>query len=227
MGWCWEWSICQTPLLFAITMITFRVGPFFVFWICNQHYMWKYGSFKLDCKHGFNIVTNNLLTWRNNFKRKYFQLVMMVGQSTIVGLCMKNEDLEPCPYLYLDIHGCIQESMWAYQDWVFGVIEPHPPNKLIIHLGLNCDDKCYIIWCVGWRVYVVGSKWHITSQCVYFAFRIIVHFGVFFFPKTCFPQEEFSNEMFWNFLYILFIITLIFHFFLPIKFGEIWIFESA
>jgi len=23
---------------------------------------------------------------------------MMVGQSTIVGLCMKNEDLEPCPY---------------------------------------------------------------------------------------------------------------------------------
>jgi hypothetical protein len=115
------------------------------------------------------------------------------------------------PILYLDIHGCIQESMWAYQDWVFGVIEPHPPNKLIIHLGLNCDDKCYIIWCVGWRVYVVGSKWHITSQCVYFAFRIIVHFGVFFFfPKTCFPQEEFSNEMFWNFFFIVFIVVPIY-----------------
>jgi hypothetical protein len=31
-------------------------------------------------------------------KKKNYQLVMMVGQATIVGLCMKNEDLEPCPY---------------------------------------------------------------------------------------------------------------------------------
>ncbi len=59
-----------------------------------------------------------------------------------------------------------------------------------------------------------GSKQHITNQCVYFAFRTIVFFGGPFSQKTCFLQEEFSNEMFWNFFYFLFIISPICHFFL-------------
>jgi hypothetical protein len=43
-----------------------------------------------------------------------------------------------------------------------------------------------------------GSMWYTTRQHVYFAFRTIVLFGVFFHKK---------HEMFWNFLYIVFFIT--------------------
>ncbi len=56
-----------------------------------------------------------------------------------------------------------------------------------------------------------GSKWHITNQCVYIAFRTIVLFGVLFPKKHVFPKDEFSNEMFWNFLYIVFIVAPICH----------------
>jgi len=35
-----------------------------------------------------------------------------------------------------------------------------------------------------------------------------------FSQKTYFPKEEFSNEMFWNFLYIVFIVAPICHVFL-------------
>jgi len=76
-------------------------------------------------------------------------------------------------------------------------------------------------------IFFFGSKQHITSQCIYFAFRTIILFGVLFPKKTCFPQKEFSNEMLWNFLYIVFIVGPICHIFFTIKFGEIRIFESA
>jgi hypothetical protein len=35
-------------------------------------------------------------------------------------------------------------SLWVYQDWHCGVVEPQPLNKPFIHLSLNCGDKCYI-----------------------------------------------------------------------------------
>ncbi len=44
--------------------------------------------------------------------------------------------------------------------------------------------------------------------------------------KHVFLKDEFSNEMFWNFLYIVFIVPPYVIFFY-VKFGEIWIFESA
>jgi hypothetical protein len=53
----------------------------------------------------------------------------------------------------------------------------------------------------------IGSKWHLTSQHVYFAFRTIVLFAVLLPKKTCFHKEEFSNEIFWNILFILFVVA--------------------
>jgi hypothetical protein len=38
-----------------------------------------------------------------------------------------------------------------------GAIEPRPPNKLIINFGLNHDEKCHIIWCIGWGHCVVSQ----------------------------------------------------------------------
>jgi hypothetical protein len=63
-------------------------------------------------------------------------------------------------------------------------------------------------------IIIIGSKWHITNQCVYFAFKTIVFFEVFFYQKIGFPKQEISNEMFWNVLYIEFIVTPICHLFL-------------
>jgi len=59
-----------------------------------------------------------------------------------------------------------------------------------------------------------GFKCHIMNQCVYFSFKTIVFFGVLFPTKTCFCKEEFSNEMFFKKLYIVFIVAPICHFFL-------------
>ncbi len=59
--------------------------------------------------------------------------------------------------------------------------------------------------------------------CIYDYCPFWGHFS----QKTCFLKEEFSNEMFWNFLYIVFIVAPICHTFFYIKFGKIWIFESA
>jgi hypothetical protein len=72
-----------------------------------------------------------------------------------------------------------------------------------------------------------GSKWHIMSQCVYFAFRTIVFFGVLFFKKHVFLKRNFQMkcfETFWVFYLLLpqYVIC-----FVIIKFGEIQIFESA
>ncbi len=60
---------------------------------------------------------------------------------------------------------------------------------------------------------VSGSKWHLMSWCLYFAFMTIVLFGVFLLEKTYFCKEEFSNEIFWDFLFILFIVAPICHMF--------------
>ncbi len=49
-----------------------------------------------------------------------------------------------------------------------------------------------------------GSKQHITNQYVYFAFRTIVLFGVFFPKKTCFFQKEFQMKCF-EISYILYL----------------------
>jgi hypothetical protein len=63
------------------------------------------------------------------------------------------------------------------------------------------------------------SKQHITSQCVYFAFKDYCPFWGPFSQKTCFPQEKFSIEMFWIFLYIVFIVAPTSHMFF---YNEIW-----
>ncbi len=56
-------------------------------------------------------------------------------------------------------------------------------------------------------VLLKGSKQHLMSQCVYFACRTIVLFGGLLSKKTYFYKEEFSNEIFWNFLFIVFIVA--------------------
>ncbi len=67
---------------------------------------------------------------------------------------------------------------------------------------------------------VLGSKQHIISQCVYFAFRILVLFGVLLLKKTCFHKKEFSNEIFWKQLFIVFIVAPICH---MSFYNQIWI----
>ncbi len=49
-----------------------------------------------------------------------------------------------------------------------------------------------------------GSKQHIMSQCVYFAFRTIVIFGVFFSRKYVFLKRNFQMKCFETF-YILYL----------------------
>jgi hypothetical protein len=75
---------------------------------------------------------------------------------------------------------------------------------------------------------MIGSRRHIMSKCVYFAFRTIVLFEVIFLKKHVFSKEELSNEMIWNYIYIVFIVALVCHmyFYNQIQ-GEIRTFESA
>jgi hypothetical protein len=49
-----------------------------------------------------------------------------------------------------------------------------------------------------------GSKRHIMNQCVYFAFRTIVFFGVFFPKKHVFFKRNFQMKFFEAF-YILYL----------------------
>jgi hypothetical protein len=47
----------------------------------------------------------------------------------------------------------------------------------------------------------IGSKQHITSQCVYFAFRTIIFFGVLFPKKHVFLKRNFQMKCFETFIY--------------------------
>jgi hypothetical protein len=51
---------------------------------------------------------------------------------------------------------------------------------------------------------LIGSKQHITSQCVYFAFRTIILFGVLFSKKHVFLKRNFQMKCFESF-YILYL----------------------
>ncbi len=51
---------------------------------------------------------------------------------------------------------------------------------------------------------VSGSKWHIMSQCVYFAFKTIVLFGVLFAKKHVLLKRNFQMKCFETF-YILYL----------------------
>jgi len=100
---------------------------------------------------------------------------------------------------YIEIWGC----PWCH--W-----KTFNKSNLIKFISWFWKLKCGRYWfLIGF-----GSKRHITSQCVYFAFKTFVLLGVIFSQKTCFPKKEFSNEMFWNFLYILFIVAPICNFLL-------------
>jgi hypothetical protein len=60
---------------------------------------------------------------------------------------------------------------------------------------------------------IIGSKGHFTNQCVYFAFRTIILFGVILSKIHVFIKRNISNEIFWNFIIILFIVAPICHMF--------------
>jgi len=85
------------------------------------------------------------------------------------------------------------------------------------------------MWCIIQPTLSPLTKIHKIAKGFHLLIRIlkmkIFLFGVFFPIKTCFPIEEFSNEMFWKFLYIVFIVAPICHFSFAIKFKEIWILE--
>ncbi len=84
---------------------------------------------------------------------------MTLGQFTLMGLGMVDEDLDPYPAISIpNINGYIWKNWWVYQYWHFGAIEPKPSNKLVIHWGLSCGDKCHIIWCFGWGHCVVSYR---------------------------------------------------------------------
>jgi hypothetical protein len=54
------------------------------------------------------------------------------------------------------------------------------------------------------KIFIWGSKWHITSQCVYFAFRTIILFGVLF-PKKCvFLKKNFQMKCFLKIIYFIY-----------------------
>jgi hypothetical protein len=73
----------------------------------------------------------------------------------------------------------------------------------------------------------IGFKWQITSQCVYFAFRTIVLFGVLLPKKNVFIKKNFQMKYFEAFLFIVFIVAPICRMFVYNQFIKIWIFESA
>ncbi len=58
---------------------------------------------------------------------------------------------------------------------------------------------------IGEYIYCTfGSKWHIISECVYFAFKTIVFLGVLYPQKHAFPKRNFQLNFFETF-YIVFV----------------------
>jgi hypothetical protein len=76
-------------------------------------------------------------------------------------------------------------------------------------------------WYSNWQLFNKwnGSKQHLTSQCVHFAFRVLYFWGSFC-SKNMVHKEEFWNEIFWNFWFIVFIIVAICHAFFS---NQFWI----
>jgi hypothetical protein len=88
------------------------------------------------------------------------------------------------------------------------------PNWKAFNVELVCTTWIFIelenCWYSQVNQHRCGSKRHIMSQCVYFAFRIIIPFRII---SKC------SNEMFWTFLYIVFTVAPICHMFF---YNQIW-----
>jgi len=85
------------------------------------------------------------------------------------------------------------------------------------------DEKLFRCKLLG---FPIGSKQHIMSQCVYFAVKIIVLSGVIFPKKHVFLKRNFQVIFLKLSIYCIYSFPNISNFFI-IKFGEIWIFESA